>query len=154
MIELALTRHGRIPAANAATRFTGRAMGSPLRLTLGGPPAGPLEVPNAAAAAAWSTVVHEFEAAEAAMSRFRDESELTRLNRTAGTGTAMAVSTRLRRALVAADRARRITGGRFDPRVLTDLDRLGYRGASLNGAEASAGGPNMSPVARPGPHDA
>ena len=88
------------------------------------------------------------------MSRFRDDSELTRLNRSAGTGTAVPISTRLRRALVAADRARRITGGRFDPRVLADLDRLGYRGASLGGAAASADDPRTGPLARPDPTNA
>ncbi len=130
MTELAV-RAGGIREATAATRFDGRAMGSPLRLTLGGPAGS--RAPSDAVGA-WSAVVDEFEAAEAAMSRFRDDSELTELNRSAGTGAAMQVSTRLRRALVAADRARRITGGRFDPRVLVDLDRLGYRGASLGGA--------------------
>jgi thiamine biosynthesis lipoprotein len=65
------------------------------------------------------------------MSRFRETSELTGLNRTAGTSAVDRPSPRLRRALVASDRARRVTGGRFDPRVLGDLDRLGYRGAAL-----------------------
>ena len=97
-------------------------MGSPLRLTVPELP----ELPDA-----WQLVVDEFEAAEAALSRFRDSSELTRLNRRAGSGQAGVMSTRLRIALVAAERARRVTEGRFDPRVLDDLDRLGYRGAPL-----------------------
>jgi thiamine biosynthesis lipoprotein len=106
-------------------------MGSPLRLT---PGAGSRP---GAAALLWSAVVDEFERAEAAMSRFRDTSELTALNRTAGTSAVTRPSARLRQALVATDRAHRVTGGRFDPRVLVDLDRLGYRGASLDepGAE-------------------
>ena len=122
----ALTQAGPPGVDDAATptTFEGRAMGSPLRLTLAG-----------GAAAAWSAVVDEFEAAEVALSRFRDDSELTALNRRAGTGEAVRVAPRLRRALVAADRARRISDGRFDPRVLTDLDRLGYRGASLAAVE-------------------
>jgi thiamine biosynthesis lipoprotein len=140
---------GEVRVATAATRFDGRAMGSPLRLTLGGP-AG--SIAPSRAAAAWSTVVDEFERAEGAMSRFRDDSELTRLNRSAGTGMAVAISMRLRRALVAADRARRITGGRFDPRVLADLDRLGYRGASLGGAVLSADDLRAGTPARSGPH--
>lgn len=108
--------------------FEGRAMGSPLRLTLPDTPAG---------VAAWREVVDEFEAAEAAMSRFRDSSELTRLNRLAGTGRAVVVSRRLRIGHIAAERARRVTEGRFDPRVLDDLDRLGYRGAPLGGRAPS-----------------
>jgi thiamine biosynthesis lipoprotein len=100
-------------------------MGSPLRLTLGSG-ASPI-----AGASLWASVVDEFERGEAAMSRFRETSELTAVNRTAGTPAVAWPSPRLRRALVASDRARRVTGGRFDPRVLGDLDRLGYRGAAL-----------------------
>ena len=97
-------------------------MGSPLRLTLGGSAAGDM---------AWDGVVASFEGSEHAMSRFRETSEITSFNRLAGRGVMGLASDRLRRALVAADRARRITGGRFDPSVLVDLDRLGYRGAPL-----------------------
>ena len=77
------------------------------------------------------------------MSRFRETSELTALNRRAGTVAVGRPSPRLRRALVAADRARRVTGGRFDPRVLVDLDRLGYRGAALD--EPGCRDPNRQP---------
>lgn len=99
-------------------------MASPLRLTtVGGRPA----------EAAWAHVVDEFAASDAALSRFRDDAELTALNRTAGTGREVAVGRRLERAAVAADRAHRRTGGRFDPRVLVDLERLGDRGAPLDG---------------------
>jgi FAD:protein FMN transferase len=102
-------------------RFEGRAMGSPLRLTVvGGPPG--------AATEAWRQVVEEFEHAEQAMSSFRDSSDLTVANRAAGTGRCLPVDRRLARALVAADRAGRITSGLFDARVLTDLERLGYPG--------------------------
>jgi FAD:protein FMN transferase len=116
----------------AISRFETRAMGSPLRLTIG---AGATRAD--ASARWWRTVVEEFEAAEAAMSRFRDASELTVLNRSAGSGVIVRPSARLRRALVAADRATRITNGRFDPRVIGDLDRLGYRGAAI-GDEVTA----------------
>ena len=102
-------------------RHESRAMGSPLRLTL----------EAAGGDDAWSAVRDEFESAEVAMSRFRASSELTRLNASAGSGRLLVVSGRLRAALAAADRARRLTAGRFDPRVLDDLDRLGYRGATL-----------------------
>ena len=115
----------------------GRAMGSPLRLTLGRAQTPGGERADARLARrAWATVVDEFEAAEQAMSRFRDDSEITALNRQAGSGIAIAVSGRLRRALVAADRAHRLSDGRFDPRVLVDLDRLGYRGSPLDAPHA------------------
>jgi len=151
VIDPAATRSLPIQDTSGTTRFAGRAMGSPLCLTLGELPTGSLAPSDAIAS--WSTVVDEFEAAEDAMSRFRDDSELTMLNRSAGTGTAIPVSMRLRRALVAGDRARRITDGRFDPRVLTDLDRLGYRGAPLGGGHAVPGGPRPGPVARSGRHE-
>jgi thiamine biosynthesis lipoprotein len=99
-------------------------MASPLRLGLHG-------LAPAAAGAAWDAVRDEFEACEEAMSRFRETSELTALNRAAVSGAARRVGPRLRRALVAADRAARQTGGRFDARRLRDLDRLGYRGAPV-----------------------
>jgi thiamine biosynthesis lipoprotein len=122
-------------------------MGSPLRLS----------VPSAAIGrsirlqdveAAWRAVATEFEACEAEMSRFRDSSDLTRLNRHAGSGQENFVPRRLERALVAADRAHRVTGGRFDPRVLLDLERLGYPGARLD-TTSPMGGPDV--VRRSGP---
>jgi thiamine biosynthesis lipoprotein len=142
-----------LAAGGVPERFEARAMGSPLRLTVHGTAAG------GDPGRWWRAVVDEFEAAEAAMSRFRDTSELTALNRTAGSGVASPVSARLRRALVAADRAHRVTDGRFDPRVLADLDRLGYRGAPIDdGAAAtsrlrqvggaSQGGPVIERVGR------
>jgi thiamine biosynthesis lipoprotein len=114
----------------APIRFESRAMGSPLRLTLGS------GTPVDAGAGLWSTVLDEFERCEAAMSRFRETSELTALNRKAGTFTIDRPSPRLRRALVSSDRAWRVTGGRFDPRVLGDLDRLGYRGPAIDEPDA------------------
>jgi len=102
-------------------RHESRAMGSPLRLTLA----------SSGGDDAWNAVRDEFESAEVAMSRFRASSELTRLNASAGSGRLLIVSGRLRAALAAAERARRLTAGRFDPRVLDDLNRLGYRGATL-----------------------
>ncbi len=81
--------------------------------------------------AAWSVVRAEFDAVDDSLSRFRDDSELTRLNRLAGTGAVVRVSSRLRRALAAIDRAARITDGRFDASVLGALERMGERGADL-----------------------
>ena len=80
--------HGRLrrvtvgsPSDLPPTRFEARAMGSPLRLTLG---RDPLDADEGAVR--WAAVRDEFELAEAAMSRFRDTSEVTALNRTAGSG--------------------------------------------------------------------
>jgi thiamine biosynthesis lipoprotein len=79
------------------------------------------------------------------MSRFRPASELTALNR--AVGNAVRVSPRLYRAIAAARRAWRLTDGSFDPRVLSDLERLGYRGAALHdpGVTGSAGGVHWDP---------
>jgi thiamine biosynthesis lipoprotein len=119
-------------------RFEARAMGSVLRLTVR-PEAGQDE--DEAAAAAWAEVVDEFERSEQQLSRFRETSDLTELNRAAGSGQAVVVGRRLERAVIAADRARRVTAGRFDPRVLVDLDRLGYRGAALPSPAAATDQP-------------
>jgi thiamine biosynthesis lipoprotein len=101
-------------------------MGSPLRLTV--------VAETALAEAAWAEASAEFEASDAAMSRFRATSELTSLNRSAGSGAFVRVGRRLERAAAAAERARRVTGGRFDPRVLADLERLGDPGVDLGAA--------------------
>jgi thiamine biosynthesis lipoprotein len=115
-------------------------MASPLRLTVHGLSPGE-------AATVWEAVRGEFEACEQAMSRFRETSELTKLNRASVGGGWRWVDGRLRRALVAADRAQRVTGGRFDARRLRDLDRLGYRGVPLPEHDAAA-------RARAAPHPA
>jgi thiamine biosynthesis lipoprotein len=85
---------------------------------------------------AWSTVVDEFAAAEDALSRFMEGSEVSALNRASLRGAPLAVGRRLARAAHAADRAQRVTGGRFDPRVLGLLDGWGYAGASLGASVA------------------
>jgi len=105
-------------------RREGRALGSPLRLTMADAAvAGALEIADEA----WSAVEAVFAALDTAMSRFREDSELTGLCRRSPEPTA-GVSRMLVRALVAADRATRITGGRFDPRVVESLERIGYLG--------------------------
>jgi thiamine biosynthesis lipoprotein len=86
----------------------------------------------AAAERAWAEVLAEFDAVDAALSRFRDDSELTMLNRQAGRGTVVPVSGRTRRALAAIDRAFRLTEGRFDAGVLGALERIGEHGAVLD----------------------
>lgn len=134
-------------ADSRLVRFAGRALGSPVALTVlpGADPGGPPR--------AWAEVLDELAAVDRAMSRFRDDSEVTGLNRAAGHP--RPVSGRLRRALVAADRARRLTGGRFDAAVLVDLERLGDRGVPVTavggapvapGAEGAVDRPGGRPV--------
>ena len=107
--------------------FEGRALGSALRLHVRLPDSSPVE----AAAGAWAVVRAEFDAVDLALSRFRDDSELTALNRLAGSDRSVAVSWRLREAVAVMARASRLTGGRFDPAVLADLERLGEHGAPV-----------------------
>jgi thiamine biosynthesis lipoprotein len=75
------------------------------------------------------------EAVDAALSRFRADSELIALNALAGSGRVASVSWRLRVMLAAIHRAGRLTGGRFDASVLEVLERLGEHGAALEPAE-------------------
>ncbi|HYO42609.1 MAG TPA: FAD:protein FMN transferase [Candidatus Limnocylindrales bacterium] len=111
--------------------FLGRALGSSLRLTVRVPePATGRAL--AAAELAWAAVLAEFDEVDAALSRFRDDSELTMLNRLAGSGAVVAVSGRTRRALAAIDRAFRMTDHRFDAGVLGGLERIGEHGAALD----------------------
>ena len=105
--------------------FDGRAFASPVRLLVH-------EAPSAAAEAAWRVVFDELAAVDDALSRFRADSEVTDLcRRSRGASIPVRVSRRLRVSLVLAERARRVTGGRFDPRVLRDLERLGDTGAPI-----------------------
>jgi thiamine biosynthesis lipoprotein len=108
----------------AVHRFERRVMGSPLRLTLVCRP----DDPPGLAERCWQAVSHEFDAADRALSRHRPEAGLVALNATAGSGRAVRVPERLYRAVALADRAWRVTGGAFDPRVAADLDRLGQPG--------------------------
>jgi thiamine biosynthesis lipoprotein len=103
-------------------------MGSPLRLTVVGDDAAP----------AWSAVVEEFAAVDKALSRFREDAELVALDRSAGHGPPVRVGRRLERAMALAERARRLTGGRFDPRILGDLERLGEHGADIHAGAVDA----------------
>jgi len=98
----------------------GRALASPLRLTVGA------AADIGGVDRAWQGVVDVFAAVDAAMSRFRDDSEITRLNR--ARGPVAGLSRYLIAGLMAADRASRITDGRFDARVVVDLERLGFGG--------------------------
>lgn len=95
-------------------------MGSPLRLTVVG-------LAPAAARRAWRVAVEDVERSEAALSRWRAESALSRLNATAGSDTWADVDRRLYVALSAAARAQLLTDGRFDARVISRLEALGER---------------------------
>src|SRR6516162_6319393 len=75
-------------------------------------------------AAARAVVDTEITACDEACSRFRDDSDLSRLN--AGHGEPVAVSSRLIDELAEALRAARLTGGAVDPTVGKALVRLGY----------------------------
>jgi thiamine biosynthesis lipoprotein len=134
--------------------FSARALGSALRLTVHLPEAVSSvqrAVGQAAADTAWAAVQVEFDAVGVALSRFRDDSELTMLNRLAGSGQVVEVSWRTRRALAAIDRAGRMTDGRFDASVLGALERIGEHGARLE--PALAPGPGLAPggSVAPGP---
>ncbi len=110
--------------------FSARALGSALRLHVRVPePAD--DAALAAADVAWTVTLEEFDAVDIALSRFRSDSELTRLNELAGSGRVIPVSRRLRIALAVVHRAGRLTGGRFDARVLEALERMGERGAPI-----------------------
>lgn len=96
---------------------------------------------------------------DVALSRFRADSELTALNRLAGTGRVVSVSWRLRTAVAAVHRAGRLTDGRFDARVLGVLERIGEHGALLEptpgpgddeGPAPDQVSPTIAPLGPPG----
>lgn len=111
-------------ATTEPTRREGRALASPLRLTVD-PGADPAVVDRA-----WAAVRAVFERVDATMSRYRADSEITRLNRAAGP--VVGLSRELVNALTVADRAGRMTDGRFDARVVADLERLGSVGGGVH----------------------
>jgi thiamine biosynthesis lipoprotein len=113
------TGHDTLPDA----RRDGRALGSPLRLTVASDP-DRIVIEATAVDTAWAEVERTFAEVDAALSRFRDDSELTRLNRSGRPATGF--SRFLAAGLTAAHRAARATNGRFDARVLGDLERLGF----------------------------
>lgn len=119
------------------SRREGRALASPLRLTVA-PGADPITVDRA-----WAAVRTEFDAVDLAMSRYREDSEITALHRG---GSLPSPSRRLAMALAAADRAARMTAGRFDARVIVDLERLGSVGVPQSWDPAMDIGPAPGPV--------
>ncbi len=109
--------------------FAARALGSPLKLFIRMPPGGESAATTPAPRQAWASVQTEFAAVDAALSRFRSDSELTALNRLARTSGVALVSWRLRTMLAAVHRAERLTGGRFDASLVDVLEGLGEHGA-------------------------
>jgi thiamine biosynthesis lipoprotein len=95
-------------------------MGSPLRLIISG-------LSASEAGRAWKIATAEIEESEQSLSRWRPDSGLSRLNAVAASDTSVPVDRRLLAFLLAAARAQRMSGGRFDPRVLTRLEALGER---------------------------
>jgi thiamine biosynthesis lipoprotein len=83
-----------------------------------------LLTPTRSAGEAAQAVEGLFEEWESALSRFRPESELSRLN--ARAGTAVTVGPILLAAIEASLEAARATGGLFDPTLRDELVRLGY----------------------------
>ncbi len=135
--------------------FSARALGSALRLQVRLPEPASADALGAAEVA-WTRVRNEFDAVDIAMSRFRDDSELTALNRLAGSGLSVPASWRLRTALAASHRAHRVTDGRFDARVLAALERLGEHGVPLDPFSAtteSAAAASPNHVERTGPRE-
>jgi thiamine biosynthesis lipoprotein len=95
-------------------------MGSPLRLTTAG-------LSASESGRAWAIAIAEMEESERSLSRWSADSGLSRLNAMAGSGTSAPADRRLLAFLVGAARAQRMSGGRFDPRVLSRLEALGER---------------------------
>lgn len=119
--------------APAELRF--RAMGSDVHVLVNGP-AGLLQVAR-----------DRIEELERRWSRFRPDSEISRLNALAGSPMAVSVETLglVGRALEGA----RVTGGRYDPTVLGDMLRAGYDRTFEGLADASErGGPGGSALGR------
>jgi thiamine biosynthesis lipoprotein len=128
----------------------GRALGSRLRLTVARP--GGRAPIDAEVDAGWAAVEVVFGEVDRAMSRFRDDSELTLLNRRLRAPAARLVPSRmLAAALSLADRACRVTAGRFDARIVGDLERLGASGVS-QGASGRRASPSGALVHRAGRH--
>jgi thiamine biosynthesis lipoprotein len=104
--------------SGAVTHRATRAMGSPLRATF-------VDVSPRGADRAWERITSDIAHTETALSRFRADSALTRLNAMAGDGSWRVVDERVYAMAATAARAWRLSGGRFDARVLRHLEALG-----------------------------
>ena len=96
-------------------------MGTEVRIVVG-PPGQPGLAPPRAAADAVETLLREY---DATLSRFRPDSELTRLN--ADPREVVPASPLLRSAVLAALEAAELTGGLVDPALLDGIEATGYR---------------------------
>jgi thiamine biosynthesis lipoprotein len=118
----------------------GRALGSRLRLIV------PTEANATDVDSAWQGIQAAFDEVDRTMSRFRQDSELTQLNRR--DGQAAQASRLLISALSLSERARRVTAGRFDPRIVADLERLGFTAVPQAWTSAR---PDLEPMLRVAP---
>jgi FAD:protein FMN transferase len=123
--------------ANLVTRsWRGRVMGTEARLLV-------VTADPKAGDAALACAVRDLEATEQALSRFRADSELSRLNRS---GTAIA-GERLMATVREAVRAYEWSGGLLDPRVIESLERFGYGEALPDAVAGEVGLPEpLAPV--------
>jgi thiamine biosynthesis lipoprotein len=76
---------------------------------------------------AWTLVTGRVASVERHITRFDSDSALSRLNQSAGSGEWVSVPRTLLRAVVQAHRGYRLSGGRFDPRIIGALEALGER---------------------------
>jgi thiamine biosynthesis lipoprotein len=120
---------------------TARAMGSRAELVVGDAPSGVVD---------WALT--ELERLEQCWSRFRPDSELSRLNTAACDGAWTDVSASMLLALTCALDLHYLTAGRFDPTVLDALERAGYDRTfelvppELQGAFRAIPAPGFAPV--------
>ncbi len=123
--------------ANLVTRsWRGRVMGTEARLLV-------VTADPKAGDAALACAVRDLEATEQALSRFRADSELSRLNRS---GTVVA-GERLMATVREAVRAYEWSDGLLDPRVIESLERFGYGEALPDAVAGEVGLPEpLAPV--------
>lgn len=106
-----------------AREFTARVMASGVEATIVGAPSG--TQPNAASSAAmWSDVLALLTRLELRWSRFLDDSDISRLNRSGGRPVVVDPSTITLLSVML--EGWRLTQGRFDPSILPALLRAGY----------------------------
>ncbi|NJP99191.1 FAD:protein FMN transferase [Streptomyces zingiberis] len=127
------------PAAEPA-RVSFRALGTTAVLLTTGPAGAGVSLPALRALRA------ELAAVDAACSRFRPDSELSRVNATAGSGRPVPVGPLLAEAVTVALRAAEDTGGAVDPTVGPAVSALGY---DRTFDEVPPGTPEPSPRPRP-----
>jgi thiamine biosynthesis lipoprotein len=131
-----------IPTAEQIQQLEFRAMGSQMLAAV--------DSPTPEAAAALADVPRWFAEWEQALSRFKDDSELSCLNRTAGSGTWVPVSDPFWAVLGLALEAAGATAGLVNPTVLNALEAAGYR-ASFDAMRREAIGSAPAAATPPAP---